>query len=190
MSSSHTARRAAPRAAALAVAAAAVLALASTAGAQTLDFTISGTSTIRGWTCTAKGNVATTAGTGAQKALPGYATGVASAKVTLLLKDFACPNDEMREHLHQAMKAEAFPEVVFTLDKYDAAADVAQASGTMTIIGKTLPVTFPVSLKGGEISGETRLDMTAYGVEPPVVMMGLLKVNPQVRIQFKGAVPK
>lgn len=164
--------------------------LAAPGAAQTLDFTISGTSTIRGWTCTAKGSVATTPGTGGQKPLPGYPSGVASAKVTVRLEDFACPNDEMREHLHQAMKAEAFPDIVFTLDKYDAAGDAAQASGTMTIIGKTLPVSFPVSLTGGEIGGETRLDMTAYGVEPPVVMMGLLKVNPQVRIQFKGALPK
>lgn len=178
------------RLAASAAASLVLAALAAPAGAQSIDFTITGTSTIRGWTCTAKGAVATTPGTGAQKALPGYATGVASAKVTVLLKDFACPNDEMREHLHQAMKAAQFPEVVFTLDKYDATGDAAQASGNMTITGKTLPVSFPVSLKGGEISGETRLDMTAYGVEPPVVMMGLLKVNPQVRIQFKGAVPK
>lgn len=183
-------RRVSRRVAAIAAATMASAVLAAPAGAQTLDFTISGTSTIRGWTCTAKGAVATTPGTGAQKPLPGYTSGVASAKVTVPLKDFACPNDEMREHLHQAMKAEAFPEIVFTLDKYDATGDVAQASGNMTILGKTLPVSFPVSLKGGEVSGETRLDMTAYGVEPPVVMMGLLKVNPQVRIQFKGAVPK
>jgi hypothetical protein len=41
-----------------------------------------------------------------------------------------------------------------------------------------------------EIDGATRLDMATYGVEPPVVMLGLLKVAPLVRIQFKGVVPK
>ena len=30
--------------------------------------------------------------------------------------------------------------------------------------------------------------MTAYGVEPPVVMLGLLRVRPQIRIQFEGIV--
>jgi hypothetical protein len=28
--------------------------------------------------------------------------------------------------------------------------------------------------------------MTTYGVEPPVVMLGMLKVGPQIRIEFKG----
>jgi hypothetical protein len=64
----------------------------------------------------------------------------------------------------------------------------------MTITGNTQPLTFPVTMKTGpngvEIDGSTRLDMTTYGVEPPVVMLGLLKVNPLVRIQFKGVVPK
>lgn len=167
---------------------------ASPAVAQTLEFSVSGTSTIRGWTCTAKGAVTATPGTGTQKPLPGYGSGVATAKVTVPLKDFTCPNDEMREHLRQAMKADQFTDIVFTLDKYDVAGDTAQASGAMTILGKTLPVTFPVTMKSGasgvDLSGETRLDMTAYGVEPPVVMMGLLKVNPSIRIQFTGVVPK
>jgi hypothetical protein len=54
------------------------------------------------------------------------------------------------------------------------------------------PVSFPVTLKasgqGVEVAGNTRLDMTKYGVEPPVVMLGLLKVGPQIRIEFKGLV--
>lgn len=32
------------------------------------------------------------------------------------------------------------------------------------------------------------VDMSAYGVDPPVVMMGLLKVHPQIRITIKGTV--
>jgi polyisoprenoid-binding protein YceI len=172
----------------------ALLATAVAAPAQTLDFTVSGTSSIRGWTCTAKGTVATTPGTGGAKPLPGYPNGVQSAKVTVPLNDFACPQDEMRQHLHEAMKADKFPEIVFTLEKYDVAGSQAQATGSMTITGTTQPLTFPVSMKTGangvEIDGSTRLDMTAYGVEPPVVMLGLLKVNPIVRIQFKGVVPK
>jgi polyisoprenoid-binding protein YceI len=100
----------------------------------------------------------------------------------------------MIQHLREAMKADKFPEVVFTLEKYDVAGAQAQATGRMTITGNSQPINFPVTLKPGssgvEIDGSTRLDMTTYGVEPPVVMLGLLKVNPLVRIQFKGVVPK
>ena len=39
-----------------------------------------------------------------------------------------------------------------------------------------------------QVEGSTRLDMTKFGVEPPVVMLGLLTVGPQIRIEFKGVV--
>ena len=41
-----------------------------------------------------------------------------------------------------------------------------------------------------QIEGDTRLDMTKFGVEPPVVMLGMLKVGPQIRIELKGLVGK
>jgi hypothetical protein len=41
-----------------------------------------------------------------------------------------------------------------------------------------------------QIEGNTRLDMTKFGVDPPVVMLGLLKVGPQIRIEFKGVVAR
>jgi polyisoprenoid-binding protein YceI len=169
--------------------------LARPAAAQqsSVDFTVSGTSTIRGWTCAAKGTIAVTPGTGAQSA-PGFAGGVQGATVTVPLKEFRCPNEEMTEHLHQAMKADKFSEVVYRMEKYAMAGGQAQATGTLTITGVTLPVTFPIALKdspqGVQIEGNTRLDMTKFGVDPPVVMLGMLKVGPQIRIEFKGLVAR
>jgi polyisoprenoid-binding protein YceI len=157
-----------------------------------VDFTVSGTSTIRGWTCTVKGVIAVTAGTGSAIPLPGFAEGVTSATVTVPVKNFTCPNSEMTEHLLQALKAEKFPQIVYSVEKYDAKDTQVQATGTLTIIGVKKGVDFPITLRaaaaGVEVEGNARLDMTAYGVEPPVVMGGLLKVGPQIRIQFKGLV--
>jgi polyisoprenoid-binding protein YceI len=157
-----------------------------------LDFTVSGTSTIRGWTCTAKGTMAVTPGPGGGPAVPGFAKGVQSATVTVPVKAFTCPNAEMTEHLMQAMKPDQFPEIVYKLEKYDVAGDRAQATGTMTIQGRSQPLNLPVVVKasgaGVALEGNTRLDMTTYGVEPPVVMLGMLKVGPQIRIEFKGLV--
>jgi len=170
------------------------MAVAAAVGAQqpNLDFTISGTSTIRGWTCTAKGTLSVTPGPGGGAAVPAFANGVKSAKVVVPVKAFTCPNAEMTEHLMQAMKPEQFPEIVYTVDKYEIAGERAQASGTMTIQGRTQPLAFPVVVKssgsGVSLEGETKLDMTAYGVQPPVVMLGMLKVGPQIRIEFKGLV--
>ena len=64
----------------------------------------------------------------------------------------------------------------------------------MTITGVSQPISFPVALKaspqGVQVEGNTRLDMTKFGVDPPVVMLGMLKVGPQIRIEFKGLVSR
>ncbi|MEO8679462.1 MAG: YceI family protein [Vicinamibacterales bacterium] len=169
--------------------------VSATAQQQNVDFSVSGTSTIRGWTCTVKGVMAVTPGSGpAQPAAPGFANGVQAATVTVQVKAFTCPNDEMREHLLQAMKADKFSEIVFRLDKYDVKGAQALATGTLTITGVTQPISLPIALntadQGLQIEGNTRLDMTKYGVDPPVVMAGLLKVGPQIRIEFKGIVAR
>jgi hypothetical protein len=159
-----------------------------------VDFTISGTSTVRGWTCAAKGVMAVTPGAGAAQPAPGFSKGVQTATVTVPLKAFRCPNDEMTQHLLEAMKAEKFSEVVYRLERYDAKGAEVQTTGTMTVTGVTQPVNFPLTLKespqGVQVEGNTRIDMTKFGLEPPVVMLGMLKVGPQVRIEFKGLLPR
>ena len=116
---------------------------------------------MRNWTCTAQGTVAVTPAT-AGTAAPGFATGVQTATVTVPLKAFRCPNDEMTQHLNEAMHADKFPEIVYRLEKYEMAGAQAQASGTMTITGVSQPVSVPVTLtpsdKGVQIEGNTRLE--------------------------------
>ena len=164
----------------------------SPAAAQpsTVEFTVSGTSTIRGWTCTVSGTAEVAGGSSAPA--PGFAEGVQSAALTVPVADFECPDETMTEHLLDAMKPAEFPEITFRLESYEASGGGARANGALTIHAVTSPVSFPISLSpsgaGVEIAGEVSLDMTAYGVEPPVVMLGLLRVRPQVRIQFEGLV--
>ncbi len=182
---------------AIALCAALVVVQAQSAAAQqpNVDFTVSGTSTIRGWTCAVRGVMAVTPGTGSsQPAAPGFANGVQSATITVPVKAFTCPDDEMTQHLFDAMKPDKFSEIVFRLDRYEATGGRAQATGTLTIMGSTQAISLPVVLKasdkGVQIEGNTRLDMTKYGVEPPVVMLGLMKVGPQIRIEFKGLIAR
>jgi polyisoprenoid-binding protein YceI len=158
-----------------------------------VDFTISGTSTVRNWTCTAQGTAVVTPAA-AGTAVPGFATGVQTATVTVPLKTFRCPNDEMTQHLNEAMKSDKFPEIVYRLEKYEMAAGQPQASGTMTVTGVSQPVSFPVTLtpsdKGVQVQGNTRLEFATFNLEPPTVFLGMLKVGPQIRIGFKGLVAR
>lgn len=162
------------------------------AGAQqaSVEFTVSGNSTIRSWTCQVP--AATQASFGSSTALPGLDRGVESATLTVQLQDFVCPEEEMREHLLEAMRAAEFPEITFRLDGYEASEGGVVATGSLTILDSTQSVSFPVSLtpegSGVRLEGELPLDMTTYGVEPPVVFLGLLRVRPRIRIQFSGVV--
>ncbi len=164
--------------------------LPAAAQPSTVDFTVSGTSTIRGWTCSVSGTVQVTLGSA--EPAPGFATGIQTATLTVPVNDFECPSEEMTEHLLEAMKADQFAEITFQLELYDVSGRQAEATGALTITGVTQPVNFPVSLtptgEGVEIEGDLRLDMTTFGVEPPVVMLGLLRVRPQIRIEFAGLV--
>ena len=155
-----------------------------------VDFTVSGTSTVRGWTCSVSGTAAVTPGSSAPA--PGFDSGVQAATLTVPVADFECPDETMTEHLMEAMKPAEFAEITFRLDSYEASGAGAEASGALTIQGVTRPVSFPLSLTpsgaGVRIAGELGLDMTEYGVEPPVVLLGLLRVRPEIRIQFEGLV--
>lgn len=171
----------------------AVLQAQSAAAQQpNVDFTVSGTSTIRGWTCSVSGVMAVTSGTGSSQPAPGFANGVQAATLTVPVKAFKCPNDEMTQHLLEAMKADKFSEIVYRLERYEVTGGQTQTTGTLTITGVTQPMSFAVALKasaqGVQVDGNTRLDMTKFGVDPPVVMLGLLKVAPQIRIEFKGLI--
>ena len=170
------------------------LLIAAPAAAQqsSIDFTVSGNSTIRGWTCTVRGTGQVT--TGSSTAVRGFDDGVQAATLTVPVGAFQCPEDEMREHLLEAMRAEEFPEITFRLEGYDPSGQGAVANGTLTILDATHPVRFPIfltpSASGVRLEGQLPLDMTTWGVEPPVVFAGLLRVRPQIRIEFSGTVTR
>ncbi len=167
-----------------------VLGVAATASAQTVDFAVSGNSTIRGWTCEVSGTAAVTAGGGA--AATGFSSGVQGVTLTVPVAEFTCPNEEMTEHLLEAMRPDEFGEITFQMDSYEVTSAGATASGSLTILETTETVAVPMTLTefgaGATIEGEVRLDMTDYGVEPPTVMLGMLRVRPQITIEFSGTV--
>ena len=41
-----------------------------------------------------------------------------------------------------------------------------------------------------QVAGNTRVEFATFGLEPPAVFLGMLKVGPQIRIGFKGLVAR
>lgn len=158
------------------------------------DISISGTSTVRNWTCEVTAPVEVEPG-GSGPEAPGFPDGVQSATVTVPVEDIECPEEEMEEHLREAMRVEEFPEIVFQLEEYTLPGDnTARMTGTMSILDTSNQIEIEATLEptdqGVRVSGETSLDMTEYGVEPPTVMLGMLEVGPEVTLDFSTNVSR
>ena len=156
------------------------------------QFQVSGSSTVRGWSCPVEGAMEATPGQSSDP-LPGFPSGLQSVTVTVQVQDFECPEEQMNEHLLEAMEAPEHPEIVFELQEYSLDGDTAEASGAITIHGVTQPITLEIELvesaDGVRGVGQTEVDMTEFGVTPPSVWLGLLNVGEVVTIDFDAPLP-
>ena len=176
--------------------AAVLLAMAQGAGAQTAGTTlnIEGTSTVRGWSCEAKGFAVT------PQPASGFEAGVLNREkvlrtvtVTFPVAAIDCGNGTMNEHLRKALQAEAHPEITYTMVTYelrDAEGGVAvEAEGTLAIAGQERAIAMAVAVSADEtgglrVQGEQTIDMTEFGVRPPRLMLGTLRVGEDVKVRF------
>jgi hypothetical protein len=156
-------------------------------------FIVSGTSTVRAWSCPAQGGIKVTPGKSSPP-VPGFPNGVQTVAITVPLKAIECEEKEMNDHLREALNEKAYPAIVYQLDQYTLAGDnAAKATGRLTIAGVTRPISLDVKLtpssQGVRAVGETTIDMTQFKVTPPNLWLGMLKVGKDVRIRFEAVLP-
>lgn len=120
-------------------------------------------------------------------------SGQAPAKVTLLVPVAAMKSEHsgMDKNLQKALGAKQNPNIVFTMKGYKLLGQPAggiSAWGDLSIAGQTKPETINASLswKGGRavIDGQQPLLMTDFGVKPPTLMLGTLKVDDRIVVKF------
>jgi polyisoprenoid-binding protein YceI len=107
-----------------------------------------------------------------------------------------CGIGKMNKHLRKALKSGEFPVIRFDLDIYDVTPGDegigVRAEGTLTIAGVSRPVELRVDVgRDGEalrVTGMKPINMEDYGVEPPSLMLGTLRVDKQVHVAFDVAV--
>ena len=97
------------------------------------------------------------------------------------------------EHMAEAFKAAKFPEIRGTLKSYEARtgpddSHIVNTSIELTVAGqtKTLPVTATVVVTGEEvrIKGEKQLLMSDFGIDPPTMMLGVVKTADEIVVRF------
>ncbi len=165
--------------------------------------TVSGTSTLHDWTS----DVNTVTGTvevdeelfsGGEVKKGDIITAVS---IVVPVKSIISPRGAtMDKKTYDALKSEAFPEIIFEL-KENKVAEVTtegftiHANGNLTIAGLTKEVEFPVVGKfiSGEkmsFSGSYQLNMTDFEMEPPSAMFGQIETGEEVVIKFELIVTK
>jgi len=157
--------------------------------------TFDGTSTVRSWSCAAPTLAATIDATTREAAGAVLAGEKAVRTVSLSIPVAAldCKNGTMNGHMWKALEQEKHPTIEFTLSGYALAGAVGartgELSGTLRIKGTSQPVTLPVRFSDAgsgmlRVQGSHELRMTDYGVKPPTLMLGTMKVGPSVTIAF------
>lgn len=117
---------------------------------------------------------------------------VSGARISIPVASLDCRNGTMNGHMRTALKATQAPTISFrassvNLTPGDAGAS-ARMSGNLSIAGETRPVTIDATVVSEDgqlrVRGSKQIDMTEWGVRPPSLMLGTMRVHPSVTVGF------
>lgn len=156
---------------------------------------VDGTSSVRSYTCRAArvdGSVATQPGS-TSLAIADLEKTVRSAEVSVAVAGLECGNGTMNAHLRNALRSDTSPRISYRISSYDvapagAAAGKVKLNGTLEIAGTEKPVSIDATASNEagrlRVKGSRQIRMTDFGVRPPTLMMGTMKVHDPVTVHF------
>ena len=157
---------------------------------------VAGTSTVRAFQCQAGAFDAKVESSGADAVAAVLAgeKAVSTVEVTVPAEKLDCRNGTMNEHMRKAIKAKEFPTVVFRATSYDLARTSESVgvtlNGSLTLGGVEKPITVKAQAKPGAdgtlvVSGTREVRMTEFGLKPPTLMLGTMKVDEKITVGFE-----
>ena len=156
---------------------------------------INGTSTVRAFECSATAfqtRVESNTADAVSAVLAGTKA-VQTAELTVPAASLDCKNGTMNEHMRKALKAKENPTITFRISSYDLTKVGDGVNGTargeLTLGGVTKPIAVTAHATpepGGilRLTGSQDIKMTEFGLKPPTLMLGTLKVNELVKVSF------
>jgi hypothetical protein len=117
---------------------------------------------------------------------------VTGARVTIPVAALDCHNTTMNGHMRTALKAAQAPNISLQVNSATVShagdGSAARLTGELTIAGTTRPVTLDATVVSDagqlRVRGTKAIVMTEYGVRPPSLMLGAMRVNPNVTVGF------
>jgi polyisoprenoid-binding protein YceI len=156
---------------------------------------VSGTSTVRAYECSATvvdAQVTTSSSAAASAVLAGEkaVTGVA---VRIPARQLDCRNDQMNEHMLRALKADQHGDITFRLASYEltgsGASTRVRMQGSLDIGGASRSVAIQAAARDGgggalRVTGAHEVRLSEFGLTPPTLMLGTLRVHDRVMVNF------
>lgn len=159
------------------------------------ELSISGTSTVHGFTCkTSRIDATLVVDRGYTKDLTKIARPIVSVRVEIPAKSLDCGNGKMNDNMYGTLKAKDNPTITYVMSGYDlenasATGFGAKTTGVLTIAGKSKTIAMDVKADRVEdtkatAKGEQAILLTDFGIKPPSFMLGALKVGNEIKIKF------
>lgn len=156
---------------------------------------VDGGSTVRSWSCDATSLEARVTGNpGAPLTLADVAGAVRTVELDIPTARLDCDNDTMNDHMWNALESGRHPQIRFRMQSYSAVPSNSgtarlELRGTLQMLGNDHPVTLvaeATEAEGGalRVTGVHELNMTQWGVRPPRLMLGTLRVHENVQVHF------
>ena len=163
---------------------------------------IHGTSTVHEYECTSKA-VQISLTRAPDAAAPADVAGLAAlirgskvsgVEVRVPVASLKSGKEALDKNLRKAMKADKHPDVVFVLSRYTLGPSTEdslgiKAEGTLTVAGTARPITLEGrAVRGGTgiwLTGQYGLRMSEFGIKPPTMMLGALRVADPVTVRYR-----
>lgn len=118
---------------------------------------------------------------------------VSSVEITVPARRLECGNETMNARMYRALKVTEAPLITFRLTTYDLvparSGMTVMMSGTLLMGGAERQITLraeavPTEAGTLRVTGSRELRMTEFGLKPPTLMLGTLKVADAVNVRF------
>lgn len=155
---------------------------------------VDGTSTVRSFSCEATAFDAQIQGDTPVGGVLSGVKAITSVDITVPVKSLDCKNGKMNEHMLKALKANEHTEIAFALTSYELApvgeTMRATLTGSLTMGGVEKPITIDADVFTGEggalkVTGAVDVNMKEFGLKPPSLMLGTMKVREVVNVKFE-----
>lgn len=157
---------------------------------------VEGTSSVRDWKCDATKVEASVTGAAVPAAASAKEVGAAAkrAVLTIPVAELDCRNGTMNGHMRKALKADANKTIQYRIATWEVTprgedSATVKTSGTLALAGEEKPLSVELAAKRAtagtwHLKGSKTIQMTEWGVKPPSLMLGTMKVRDPVTIRF------